>query len=606
MKKYLLILIFSGIIFDAKCQKTYLSGLAEGAIYEVSPLYYNSGQSKFATLTSKIPELADLGVKTIYLMPVFKASGIGLSVSDTIRFQNAYNVQDHYQIDPHYGSSADLKTLITTAHAHGIRVLFDLVLNHTYYPSVFMDSAWDYRVTPTRLADTAAKYGYPVQYETIGGQVFPYINKTYSGKDSTYSFRGWKDPQGVIHVMHYPTWRWWFGVDYTNPGLIHYIVNLSKYFINQYDFDGWRLDAPSNNQNPFLFSGDHSMVKLLRAVKDSMTAIKPSCVLISENPASARTPNPVNDFDEMVEASYDDIYVANTWATVGVINAPVYVVPDLLARLNTENILYNRSRIRFSENHDNPRIAQRNPDLNKPLLIFNATIYPGIPMINAGQEIGATTLINSIPAGPYNSSQAAMRNFYKKVLNTRNAYSCLKYGALKDVLISTTAPDSSKTYSYTRSYNGDQILVMVNFTADTIINTLNLPYTGGTVLRDSLSTDSYTISNPAGYKIKLLPYSGRILIPNTMSEIEPSNQISLYGLNIYPNPAKNKITVEIQDEKNISVGILSIYSPEGQLIFQKTIYQSKTDLPVSALPQGMYILKLKYPDGEAVKKFFKE
>jgi cyclomaltodextrinase / maltogenic alpha-amylase / neopullulanase len=606
MKKlFFFILLFFAGYYQAEGQSNYLSGLAEGAIYEVSPLYYPAGQTQFSSLTSKIPELADLGVKTIYLLPVFKASGIGISASDTVRFKNAYNVQDYYQIDPHYGTGTDLKNLIAAAHANGMRVLFDLVLNHTYYPSVAMDSGWDYRVTAARLADTAAALGYPVKYDIIGGQVFPFVNKTYVGTDSTYSFRGWKDPGGTIHVMHYPTWRWWFGLDYTNPGLIRYIVNLSKYFIRQYDFDGWRLDAPSNNRNPYLFSGTHSMDALLQTVKDSMIALKPSCVMISENPASARTPNPADDFDQMVEASYDDIYIGNTWATLGLINAPSYMVPDLLARLNTENILNNRSRLRFSENHDNPRIQLRGPDLNKPLLVFNATIYPGIPMIQAGQEIGATTLINSIPAGAYSSAQRAMRNFYRTVLRTRNAYNSLKYGTLQDVLAATTAANTSKTYTYIRNYKGEKTLVMINFTGDTIINTMNLPYSAGTILADSLSTSRFTISSPTGFKIKLLPYSARILVTDTMTStgriINPDMPVD-----IYPNPSKDHITIDLHQTDQIKTGSISIYNMEGQPLLQKTLNQSRTDIAIAGLRNGVYLIKVNYSGAYCVRKFVKD
>lgn len=589
MKKILLLCFLFGCFFQANSQCP-LSCLPEGAIYEITPLYFDSINAKFNSIKAKIPELADLGVKTIYLMPVFKASQVGPTASDPKRFGNQYNIDDYYQFDSHYGTAADMKNLIDTAHAHGIRVLFDLVLNHTYYPSVAMDSSWDYQVSPTTLADSAAAWGYPIMYDTIGAQIFPYVNKQYinSGTDSTYTFRGWLN-NGVIHVMHYPTWKWWFGLDYTNPGLIRYVVNLSKYFITQYDFDGWRIDAPSNNWNPYLFSGNHSMVTLLQTVKDSMIAIKPSCVMIAEDPSSGRQQNAPNDFDQMTEASYNDNFIACTWATTGVINAPPYEVPDLLVRLDSSNILYSRSRIYFSENHDNPRIATSAPDLNIPLLVFNSTIYPGIPMIHAGQEIGATTKLHSIPVS-YSPSQLTMWNLYRKILTTRNAYNSLKYGTLSDVLTSTTAVDTPKTYSYVRDYNGEQILVMVNFNSYPVTNTMNLPFSPTTILYDSLSTDSFTITNPLSFQINMLPYSARILIPNTLASIKPVSDFST-SVKFYPNPFNETAALEIANWKNQNCE-LRIYDLFGREVRKIEITNAKTEIPRDNLPSGFYFYQV--------------
>ena len=62
----------------------------------------------------------DLGVTGIWLMPIMASPSY-----------HGYDVTDYYQVNPEYGSNEDFKRLIEEAHRRGIRVIIDLVLNHT-------------------------------------------------------------------------------------------------------------------------------------------------------------------------------------------------------------------------------------------------------------------------------------------------------------------------------------------------------------------------------------------------------------------------------------------------------------------------------------------
>lgn len=107
---------------------------------------------KLAGITSKLGYLKRMGVTAIWLSPVFKQ----------VAFQETYHgygIQDYLQVDPHFGSADELKQLVDTAHANGMRVILDIILNHTgnvfgYDPNdthgrPFFDPRWDgstYRV----------------------------------------------------------------------------------------------------------------------------------------------------------------------------------------------------------------------------------------------------------------------------------------------------------------------------------------------------------------------------------------------------------------------------------------------------------------------------
>src|SRR4030095_8374825 len=98
--------------------------------------------------------LARVGVTAIWVSPVFKQ----------VKFQETYHgygVQNFLDVDPHFGSRDDLKALVQTAHRHGVRVILDIILNHSgavfsYDPDryettdpdtgrTFLDPRWDGR-----------------------------------------------------------------------------------------------------------------------------------------------------------------------------------------------------------------------------------------------------------------------------------------------------------------------------------------------------------------------------------------------------------------------------------------------------------------------------
>lgn len=74
-------------------------------------------------LTSKVGYLKRLGVTALWVSPIFKQ----------VSFQESYHgygIQNFLDVDPHYGTREDLKELVETAHAHGIYVILDIILNH--------------------------------------------------------------------------------------------------------------------------------------------------------------------------------------------------------------------------------------------------------------------------------------------------------------------------------------------------------------------------------------------------------------------------------------------------------------------------------------------
>jgi hypothetical protein len=99
--------------------------------------------------------------------------------------------------------------------------------------------------------------------------------------------------------------------------------------------------------------------------------------------------------------------------------------------------------------------------------------------------------------------------------------------------------------------------------------------------------------------------------PNDLFRL-PLSQLGIDEINnnagsikVYPSPATNNITIDAGDLRFTNLD-LRIYDVVGNLVLEKNAYINKTNIDVSALPSGVYFVKVKTEKGIKVKKFVKE
>jgi glycosidase len=158
-----------------------------------------------AGVIARLDYLADLGVNALYLNPIF------LSPSN-----HRYNTSDYYRIDPRLGTAEDLRRLLDTAHARGMRVILDGVFNH------------------------------------CGRGFFAFTDVLENDGDSAY--RDWfhiqrfpLDAYGPGEAHNYLAW-WRFKslpkFNVRNPATRRYLLDVAAYWVDR-GIDGWRLDVPN-------------------------------------------------------------------------------------------------------------------------------------------------------------------------------------------------------------------------------------------------------------------------------------------------------------------------------------------------------------------------
>lgn len=236
----------------------------DAIIYELSVrAFYDSngdGIGDFQGLIQKLDYLEDLGVDTIWLLPFYPSP-----LKD-----DGYDVTDHYDIHPEYGMLSDFKAFLKEAHQRGIRVLTELVLNHTSDQHPWFKKArrskpgsraWDYYVwsdTPEKFKDARVLFN----YEGASNWIWDTEAKAYY-----FSRFGRYLPE----------------LNYNNPEVQLEIIKIADFWLKM-GVDALRLSCL-----PFLFQQEgtscenlpetHTFVKKLRAHVDKCYKSK---VLIGE------------------------------------------------------------------------------------------------------------------------------------------------------------------------------------------------------------------------------------------------------------------------------------------------------------------------------------
>jgi glycosidase len=168
------------------------SWMRDSIIYQIYPRQY-SAKGDFNSITADLDRLKNLGVDVLWLMPIHP---IG-QVKKKGTIGSPYAVRDYYGINPDYGTKDDLKRLIAESHKRGLKVIIDVVVNHT---------AWD---------NTLIKEHPEFYKKNDKGEIIPPV----------------------------PDWADVAGLDYGKPELRRYIIEMLKSWIRDYDLDGFRCDV---------------------------------------------------------------------------------------------------------------------------------------------------------------------------------------------------------------------------------------------------------------------------------------------------------------------------------------------------------------------------
>ena len=365
----------------------------DGVIYQIFPRNF-SQEGNFKGVTAQLDRLKELGVTILWLMPIHpigqekKKGTIG----------SPYAVQDYYAINPDYGTKDDLKRLITESHRRGLKIIIDIVANHTAWDSVLMKHPDWYK------------------HDAKGNITYPY---------------DWFDIAAL---------------NYENQDLRRYMTEMLKYWIREFDLDGFRCDVAGEVPTDFWENA-----------RTELDKIKPDIFMLAEAHKPELEVKAFElDYSWPLHSSLTDVLQGRAPAT------------ELRKAWEEEFKQWPRGALhmRFSDNHDERRAIVRFGEggaLAASALMFT---IDGVPLIYNGMEVGDTTesgapaLFEKLPIfWQIAERRPEFSRFYKQIIALRQTSNALRRGSVEWLHNS----DESRLVSFVRRTNDEEVVIVVNF-----------------------------------------------------------------------------------------------------------------------------------------------
>jgi glycosidase len=412
----------------------------------------------------------DLGVTGIWLMPVAEAASY-----------HGYDATDYRAIEADYGNNADFKRLIEEAHRRGIRVIVDLVLNHTSDEHPWFDQA----------ADPASPN-----------------HRWYIWSDEQPDYLGpWGQP-----VWHRLGDRWYYGIfwsgmpdlNYDNPEVTAAMQDVATFWLDDLGADGFRLDAIRHlDEDGAIQENTPGTFEWLAGFYEHYKSVKPDAFAVGEVWDDTETAaqyvggkvDAVFEFD-LAQAIMDAVLTGDR----SVLSA---------AMMTTLQSFPPGQYATFLTNHDQDRVMSElggqadSAGLAATILLT----LPGVPFIYYGEEIGMTGVkpdelirtpmqwaagphagfTTAQPWQPVNDDYEAVNvaalsadpdsllSLYRRAIALRNAHPALRTGAFVPVEV-----ENRKVYAFLRQTPDETLLALFNFD-DEPLSDYALTLVGGSV-----------------------------------------------------------------------------------------------------------------------------
>lgn len=415
---------------------------------------------------------SDLGISAIWLMPISPSPSY-----------HGYDVTDYYGINPQYGTIEDFRRFLEEAHRRGIRVITDLVLNHSSSQHPAFKAAlrgdptyrdWYIFVPPDQVPQTRGPWGQQV-WQEMGRQ--HYFGIFWSGMPD---------------------------LNYRNPAVTAEAYRIADFWLDDVGVDGFRLDAVRHLiEDGDVMSDTPETVAWLQGFRQHVRTISPGAITVGEVWTNTET------VSEYVHADAFDLAFEFDLAG-GILDAAKSGTRDKLA-YTLENVAASYPDGRYATfitNHDQNRIASELREDPRRLRLAATLLLtvPGVPFLYYGEEIGQVgakpdeMIRNPMPwtgganggftaaAEPWEALQpgyerrnvaaqeadpGSLLSHYRRLIRLRQSEPALAKGAVR--LLDTGRDD---VLAFERSHEDRRLTVIANLAADEIRN-FRLPGSNG-------------------------------------------------------------------------------------------------------------------------------
>jgi len=375
-------------------------------LYEIFPRNFSQA-GNFAGITVRLDDLQDLGINAIWLMPIhplgerMKKGALG----------SPYCVRDFYAINPDYGTTNDFKQLIDQAHQRGIKIIMDVVAGHTSWDSVMM--------------------AHPEFYA--------------------------KDASGKMHPP-YPEWTDVAELDYSNPDLRRYMIDMMKYWVQDFSVDGFRCDTAFTVP-----------VDFWAAAAGELDKINPQNVIITDSGAKPL----------LLSKAFDMDYGGNLFETLNDVMSgeqPASLLVDSWQHTR-EQFPSDALHLHFTDHHNMPRATARFGLAGALAAQTLMLTLDGVPLFYNGMEVGDATesadpaLFEKMPVFWQPGGRPPLRAIYRDLIKLRKSHEAFTNNDV--TWVTNNAPDS--IVSFIRRDAKVEYLVLINLSNRRVTATVDVP-----------------------------------------------------------------------------------------------------------------------------------
>jgi glycosidase len=422
---------------------------------------FNGIIEKLDYLNDGDPQKAsDLGISGIWLMPI--------NPSPTY---HGYDVTDYYSVNPDYGTMDDFKRLLKECHKRGIRVVMDLVLNHTS-----SQNPWFIEARDRPQSDRNDWY---IWSETNPGYLGPWGENVWYPSTAGYYY--------AIFWVGMPD------LNYRDEDVTTEMQNVARYWLQDVGVDGFRLDAARHlieeGENQADTTSTHEWWANFRTFYKQ---INPDAMTVGEIWTTNYSVVDYVEGDELDLAFNFDLasqIIRNTYTRNGT---------NLGAVIQSSDKLFERGTYAtFLTNHDQERVMSTlMGDVEKAKLAASVVLTaPGTPFIYYGEEIGMTgkkpdekirtpmlwsaeanagfsstfpwESINSnykeFNVQTENEDTSSLLNLYRTMIRLRNEHAALRVGDFYWV-----RSDEPSILSFLRVSEKERVLILINVSEENV------------------------------------------------------------------------------------------------------------------------------------------
>lgn len=447
---------------------------------------YHGGD--FQGLIDKLDYIEQLGVNTLWITPIVDNIDYNVGKGAAHEYQYGYHgywAKDFTRLDEHLGDLDTFKELLEKAHDRGIKIMVDVVVNHTGYG--------------LKMTDT----------NTAGAANFPTDEDRERFKDMIRDPAGSGDVTGELAGLP--------DLATENEAVRAQIVQWQADWLNRArtergdTIDYFRIDTVKHV--------DHTTWK---ALKNAVAAINPEFKMIGEYFGGSIDTNGGylgnGEMDSLLDFEFKS-------KAIDFVNGSIDGVESYLESRNAK--LDGTTTVgQFLSSHDEDGFLY-SVGLDESKLKVAAALQitsKGQPVVYYGEELGSTGQNADFPARlsenrkdmPWDKlvEEAILLNHYRKLLHIRADYSKV---FSKGTHAKVAGGDSEGYLVFDRAYRGEHVLVGLNTTDTAKTVTLDVPFRSGLIVADAYSGRNYTVSSGKRVTISLPSRSqgGTVILAST-------------------------------------------------------------------------------------------